>query len=339
MRSFGLRIAVAFVLCLARLEVAAQFKTNFSTWFNETDYPQAQTANVSKYMAEAQQTSWPDLFQHFMIRCIDAQKYKAIFEGLQPYGFIRPRRPFDSLFFVGQAEVSSWAIDTGKGLIVIDTLDNAEEVQAVLLPGLAHYGYTGDDIAAVLITHEHFDHFGGAGYLQSTFGTPIWASELAWSTIVKSNGAPTRDKVLTDGQQFVVGNTTVSVVATPGHTPGCYSFIFPVYDKGKPHNAGLYCGGGFPSSAADKTAQALSFRKFADASRNADVDVLLSNHQAQDQSLQNFDILDYRSCDANGTCDIPNPFVVGKDTYSRYLKVMELCVRTMGARLGQILSA
>jgi hypothetical protein len=55
------RIAVAFVLCLAQHEVAVHFNinavTNFSTWFNETDYPQAQTANVSKYMAEAQQTS------------------------------------------------------------------------------------------------------------------------------------------------------------------------------------------------------------------------------------------------------------------------------------------
>lgn len=343
MRSFGPRIAVAFVLCLARKEVAAQFTinavANFSTWFNETDYPQAQTANVSKYMAEAQQTSWPDLFQHFMIRCIDAQKYKPILDGIHPYGFIHPRRPFDSLFFVGQAEVSSWAIDTGKGLIVIDTLDNPAEVQAILLPGLAHYGYTGHDIAAVLLTHEHSDHFGGAGYLQSTFGTPIWASDIAWSTIVKAKGAPTRDKVLTDGQQLVVGNTSVGVVATPGHTPGCYSFIFPVYDKGKPHNAGFYCGGGIPSSADDKTSQALSFQKFANASRHAGVDVLLSNHQDQDQSVQNFDILDSRSCDTNGTCVIPNPFVVGVDGYLRYLKVMELCVRTMGARLGQILSA
>ncbi|KAH7405693.1 beta-lactamase-like protein [Phaeosphaeria sp. MPI-PUGE-AT-0046c] len=343
MRSLGLRTALAVVLCLARQDTAAQFSinavTNFSTWFNETDFPQAQTSNVTKYMAEAQQTSWPDLFQHFMIRCIDAQKYKPILEGLHPYGFIHPRRPFDSLFFVGQSEVSSWAIDTGKGLIVIDTLDNPEEVEAVLLPGLAHYGYTGHDIAAVLLTHEHSDHFGGAGYLQSTFGTPIWASDIAWSTIVKATGAPTKDQVLTDGHQLVIGNTSVSIVATPGHTPGCYSFIFPVYEAGKRHNAGFYCGGGIPSSAADKTSQALSFQKFAKASRHAGVDVLLSNHQDQDQSVQNFDILDVRSCDASGACAIPNPFVIGTDAYLRYLKVMELCVRTMGARLGQSLSA
>lgn len=82
---------------------------------------------------------------------------------------------------------------------MIDTLDNPEEVQAVLLPGLAHYGYTRDDIAAVLLTHEHSDHFGGAGYPQRMFGTPIWTLDIAWSTIVNASGAPTKDKVLTDG--------------------------------------------------------------------------------------------------------------------------------------------
>lgn len=343
MRSFALGTALGFVLSFAKQHTAAQFTihpvTNFSTWFNETDYPQAQTGNVTRYMAEALKTSQPDLLQHFMIRCIDAQKYSTILNGIHPPGFIHPRRPFDSLFFVGQSYVSSWAIDTGKGLIVIDTLDNAEEVQAVLLPGLAHYGYTGHDIAAVLLTHEHADHFGGAGYLQNRFGTSIWASDIAWSTIVKAAGAPTKDKVLTDGQQFVVGNTSVGVVATPGHTPGCYSFIFPVYDAGKRHNAGFYCGGGIPSSANDKTSQALSFQKFANASRDAGVDVLLSNHQDQDQSVQNFDILDTRSCSAGDSCTVPNPFVIGNDSYLRYLKVMELCVRTMAARTGQFLSA
>lgn len=66
--------------------------------------PQAQTANVTRYMTEALQTSLPDLFQHFMIRCIDAQKYKPVLEGILPDGLIRPRCPF---VFVGQSYVSS----------------------------------------------------------------------------------------------------------------------------------------------------------------------------------------------------------------------------------------
>lgn len=306
---------------------------NFSTWFNVTSFPSAQASNVSLYMAEAQRVAWPDLFQHFLIRCVDAQKYPAILSGIHPYGFIEPARPFDSLFFVGQAEVSSWAIDTGAGLVIIDTLDNPDEVKRVLLPGLAAFNYTGHDIAAVIITHEHADHYGGAAYLQSTFNMPVWASEIAWNTIVKTEGAPRKDKIITDGQVLKVGNTSITAVGTPGHTPGCFSFIFPVYERAVKHMVGFYGGGGIPSKAQDKTSQVQSFTKFSNAADQANVDVLLSNHQDQDQSVQNFDIL------TNRDKDLQNPFIIGKQAYLRYLKVMQTCVRVSAARAGQILTA
>jgi phosphoribosyl 1,2-cyclic phosphodiesterase len=305
---------------------------NFATWFNVTSFPDAQASNVSQYMAEAQRVSWPDLFQHFLIRCIDAQKYPTILGGIHPYGFIEPARPFDSLFFVGQAEVSSWAIDTGAGLVIIDTLDNPDEVKRVLLPGLAAFNYTGHDIAAVIVTHEHADHYGGAAYLQDTFGSPVWASEIAWDTMNKTKGAPKKDKILTDGQVLKVGNTSITAVATPGHTPGCYSFIFPVYEQAVKHMVGFFGGGGIPSAADAKTTQVQSFTKFANAADRANVDVLLSNHQDQDQAVQNFDIL------TNRAKSLPNPFVIGKEAYLRYLKVMQICVRVSAARAGQMLT-
>lgn len=51
---------------------------DFSTRFNVTSFPNAQASNVSLYMAEAQRVSKPDLFQHFLIRCVDAQKCPTI---------------------------------------------------------------------------------------------------------------------------------------------------------------------------------------------------------------------------------------------------------------------
>jgi phosphoribosyl 1,2-cyclic phosphodiesterase len=203
----------------------------------------------------------------------------------------------------------------------------------VLLPGLAAFNYTGLDIAAVIVTHEHSDHYGGAAYLQDTFGSPVWASEIAWNTMNKTKGAPKKDKILTDGQVLKVGNTSITAVATPGHTPGCYSFIFPVYEQAVKHTVGFFGGGGIPSSADAKTAQIQSFTKFANAADRANVDVLLSNHQDQDQAVQNFDIL------TNRAKSLPNPFVIGKDAYLRYLNVMQICVRVSAARVGQILTA
>jgi len=46
--------------------------------------------------------------------------------------------------------VLSRAIETGTVLIFIETLDNAEDIQAVPLPGLVHYGYSGHNIATVI---------------------------------------------------------------------------------------------------------------------------------------------------------------------------------------------
>src|SRR5437868_15493215 len=48
-------------------------------------------------------------------------------------------------------------------------------------------------------------------------------------------GVPKRDVVVaSDGAKVTLGDTTVDVVSTPGHTPGTLSFIFTVKDAGRP---------------------------------------------------------------------------------------------------------
>src|SRR6185503_15025055 len=54
--------------------------------------------------------------------------------------------------------------------------------------------------------------------------------------------APKRDRVVMDGQTLTLGNTTLKLYKTPGHTPGVTSFEFTVFDRGVPHKA-YYSGG------------------------------------------------------------------------------------------------
>ncbi|KAK8070608.1 hypothetical protein PG997_010811 [Apiospora hydei] len=311
---------------------------NFTQWWNATEYPNEQAANVTKYMAQGLEIAGKDLHSYFVNRCIRNQVYPDLADGAQSLGFVKPHRPFDSVFFVGSGFVSSWAVDTGAGLVLIDTLDNPDEAREVLLPGLAHFGYNGSDIAAIIVTHEHGDHYGGARYLQDTFGTPVYALEACWDGMevdpVKPQGLeiPKRNMTLVDGQDLTIGNTTIRVVATPGHTAGTLSLFLPVYDQGVRHVAGIYGGGGIPKAAAAKEQQIASFAKFAQAAPGAGADVLMSNHPGQDDALNNFDILDHRSS-AGG-----NPFVIGTDAYVRYLQAMAVCVRIQAARLGDFLS-
>ncbi|KAM5343751.1 hypothetical protein ACJ41O_012288 [Fusarium nematophilum] len=327
--------ALACLLCLPAA-LGQGGPTDFSTWFNITEFPNAQAANVSRLQFEAQGLATGRLWYDYVHRCINAQKYPTISNNVQTPGWVTPAQPFDSLFFVGYSYVSAWAIDTGDGLILIDSLNNAEEAQRVIVPGLEAFGYTPRDIKALVITHEHFDHYGGAAWFQETYDTPIYASKAAWSGMKSLEDTPKEDKTLADGDVLKIGNTSIRVFLTPGHTPGTLSLIFPVYDRGQKHFAGLYGGGGIPSRAEDKTTQIQSFLRFARLAKKSDVDVLVSNHQTQDHTLQNLDILANRQC-SDKRCSLPNPFVVGNEQYVRYLELMAKCVQLQAARQGQSL--
>jgi metallo-beta-lactamase class B len=42
--------------------------------------------------------------------------------------------------------------------------------------------------------------------------------------------------------KIMVGNTTFKIIATPGHSPGCMSFIIPTRDNGEAHMVGIMGG-------------------------------------------------------------------------------------------------
>lgn len=334
--------AVAAALVLAETAhaqwPASELHANFSAFWNVTDFPNQQRDNVTKYLNQARAVAGTDLYDFFVAKCIVAEKYPTLSSLGQANGFVDPAMAFDGIWFVGQSAVSSWAFETGDGLVVIDSLDNADEAQHILIPGIESLGYTGHDIKALFITHEHFDHFGGARYIQDTYGTPIYASDIAWDDMLQyeSEGGPRRSMTISDGQVMTFGNLTLRFVATPGHTPGCMSMFFNVTDHGQKHQAVLY-GGGAPNSTADgKDAQINSYYKVQALAKAANIDTHMSNHQQQDFSLWNFDLLNYRQC-SNGHCQQPNPYVIGQEPYQRLMDTLALCIRVQAARDGQII--
>ncbi|KAJ0336695.1 hypothetical protein COL154_013399 [Colletotrichum chrysophilum] len=308
---------------------ASHVQADLSDLFNVTTFPNEQKENVTKWLAEARTLAGPDLSAHYGHRCILGQVYPVLSNAAQTPGFIQPREVFDRFYFVGQSAVSAWAYDTGDGLVVFDALDNAEEAEKILVPGLEALGFSGSDIKHLIITHEHFDHYGGARYLQDTYNPSTYASAPAWETLSKLDDGPVEDKIIAEGDELTFGNVSIKFYVTPGHTPGTLSSIFKLYDNGVEHTAGLYGGGGIPSTATDKENQIKSFNRFADLATEAGVDTLVANHQTQDRSLYSFDLLDHRP--AGGE----HPFVIGTDAYDRYLRVMAQCVRVKAARDGQ----
>jgi metallo-beta-lactamase class B len=198
---------------------------------------------------------------------------------------------FDDLYFIGTRIHSAWALATSQGIIVIDTLfDYAIEPE--ILDGMNRLGLNPRDVKYVLISHAHGDHDQGAALLQSRYGAKVVMGAADWDTTLQRpatapGGVPKRDiAVGLEGLKITLGSTTVNIIATPGHTPGTLSFIFPVKDAGRTLTV-AYSGGtafNFPRQARAFAVYRDSQRTMAEAARAAGATVLMSNHSEFDRA-------------------------------------------------------
>lgn len=313
-------------------------------------FPNENTALVTLHLNKAREIAGDDLFLLYQQRCIIDQAFPIVDDDMQNAGLVLPTQAFEDLYFVGQNGVSAWLVKTNAGLVVFDALNNADEAENILVDGMRKLGLNPADLRFVVVTHEHRDHYGGAKYLQDTYGAQVVASEVAWAAMERATGTPVRNITVADGQSWTVGGKTFRFFVTPGHTDGSLSTLIPVTDKGgAKHTAALYGGFGIPGSVTNKVKQIQSLQRFGNYTQAAGVDVIIGNHQVQDASLAKMDLARHRRCDAN-TCVDPNPFVIerpvagAKSTspekfrvYSRFLQVQEQCIRVNAARNGQLL--
>jgi metallo-beta-lactamase class B len=105
-------------------------------------------------------------------------------------------------------------------------------------------------------------------------------------------------------------------------------FLFPVKDKGKTRIAAMYAGTVLtPGIVSDEGLQTYlkSVAHFQEATRNAWVEVEIQNHPLMDPIQPKLDALKRRD---KG----PNPFVVGRAEYQRFLEVMSACTEVNIAR-------
>jgi glyoxylase-like metal-dependent hydrolase (beta-lactamase superfamily II) len=107
---------------------------------------------------------------------------------------------------------------------VIDPGDEADRI----LRALAEYNLTAK---LIINTHGHFDHVGANKRLNAVTGAPILIHSLdapmlaqladsaaAWG--MQADNSPPPDRELQDGDDVTFGKIRLTVVHTPGHTPG-----------------------------------------------------------------------------------------------------------------------
>jgi metallo-beta-lactamase class B len=160
-----------------------------------------------------------------------------------------PFQIFDNLYFVGIGEVGSYVIETSEGLILIDTLWDNEGYLDYLLGNIRKVGLDPMDIEYVLILQGHRDHFAGAPALQQVIDAQFGTAEEDRKLMVESFGeyAPRIDFIIEHGDTLTLGDTTINLEITPGHTPGTTSLQFPVFDNGVVYQAYFHGGPGIRS--------------------------------------------------------------------------------------------
>jgi hydroxyacylglutathione hydrolase len=142
---------------------------------------------------------------------------------------------------VGPLDTNCWVVsdDAGGPAAVIDPGDDLDLIEAAL---------DGRPVAAVVLTHAHFDHIGAVADLIAATGAPLMihdqdAARLASAEASGTGGAlfgfdhvaPPADRILHDGDTITVGELTLQVLHTPGHTAGGICLYAPDPSGAAPH--------------------------------------------------------------------------------------------------------
>ncbi len=125
---------------------------------------------------------------------------------------------------LGHIQTNCYMIETEQAAVVIDPGFNSDITEEFLKQN-------SQKERAVLLTHCHFDHIGGATALKQATDTPILIGENETENLINPNiNLSLRfhakfdnvevDKTLKDGEILKVGDLEFKTIFTPGHTTG-----------------------------------------------------------------------------------------------------------------------
>ena len=184
------------------------------------------------------------------------------------------------------------------------------------------------NVKMIIVGHGHFDHFGGTPYFQQKYGAKVALSTVDWDLMAKPNPnataaqaarpLPKRDVELVDGQKVTLGDETITIKITPGHTPGSLAYYIPVKDHGKAVNILMLSGANITPDRPSLQA----FGAALDVAKEMKVQGLINGHPGlfgnetgwMEQIREN--------------PNQPNPFVLTVDQFSKFADIMKICAES-----------
>ena len=202
---------------------------------------------------------------------------------------MEPFRILGNVYFVGTFQASSHLIDTGEGLILIDT--GYANTLYLVLDSIYSLGFSPRDIKYIVNTHWHGDHTEATAALAELSGAKTL---IGWADEEKARRYFAPDLLVHDGDRLTLGNTTLRFLETPGHTRGCISFFFDIEAEGKVYRAGSFGGAGgntLASGCFDYEGCREDYRASLARLRKERVEVFLGNHTWNNDTQRKGEIL------------------------------------------------
>lgn len=141
------------------------------------------------------------------------------------------------MFTVGPVQENSFVVrEPGSSTaVLVDPGDESER----LLPGLQDLGV--HTVAAILITHTHFDHVGAVAPVARATGAPVYCPKLETQVLANiMDFVPwpgfgpfesyDADRTVEGGETLELAGLTFEVMFTPGHSPGHVTYALPAED-------------------------------------------------------------------------------------------------------------
>ena len=167
---------------------------------------------------------------------------------------VEPFKIADNLYYVGDKKVCIHLIDTGDGLILLDS--GYLGATHLLVDSIWRAGFDPKDIKWIIHTHGHSDHFGASDEFRNMYGCKLAISRVDAEQLRRTDRSPVNkqafpfakvpefDYEIEDGEIFELGSVKIRCVLSPGHTVGVLSLFFDVTDNGKTYLAGMLGGAG-----------------------------------------------------------------------------------------------
>ncbi len=201
----------------------------------------------------------------------------------------------------GQDDVCAYLLDSGEGLILIDT--GYRSSLYLLIDQIWRAGFDPRDIKIILLSHWHWDHVNGCRFLQEMSGAEVWLSEIdeeqhqlhKHDTDILPMVDFDVNHFYDDSKTIDLGRFSIKTRLCPGHTPGATSFFFDDKDdNGNVFRCAMHGGIGVPMMKPEELAkqglpEELAHQFVRDCLEMADwkVDITLSSHLNQGNVIPN----------------------------------------------------